>query len=93
MNVIAYSTNHTVAVHDIFNCTVHVEVRNTNNYKFIRNFMKGMIYELDTRKYLFDLINFNGSKLVQVADEILEVYHSNTTFMLYTLHDARAGFS
>ena len=93
MNVIAYSTNHTVAVHDIFNCTFHVEVRNTNNYKFIRNFMKGMMDDLDKRKELFNLINFDGAKVVQVTGEILELDRPNLTCMFCTLYGAKICFS
>ena len=39
---------------------------NTNNSNFISDCMKAFMNELDPRKELFDLINFDGSKVVQV---------------------------
>ena len=58
----------------------------TNNYKFIIDCMKGMTDGIDPRKVLFDLINFDGSKVVQVVGDILELYCPNFTCMLCTLH-------
>ena len=65
INVITYSTHHPVDVCEIFDCTVHMEGRNTKNSKLISDCMKGMIYEIDPSKELFDLINFDGSKVVR----------------------------
>ena len=50
-----------------------MEGGNTNNSRFIRYFMKVMTNKLDTRKELFDLINFDGEKMVQVESDLLEV--------------------
>ena len=40
---------------------------------FIIDCMKGMVDDLDPRKGLFDLINFDGTKVVNVTGELLEV--------------------
>ena len=50
MNSIPHGTHHTVAVNYIFDCTGHTEGGNMNNYKFIRNCMKGIMDKIDTRK-------------------------------------------
>ena len=52
-----------------------------NNYKFVRNFMRIMTDETDTRMELFDLINFYGAKMVQVEVEILEVSRPHLYFV------------
>ena len=82
LNAIVHGTHHPVDVHDIFDFTRHMQVGNTNNSKFIRDFMKGVVDELDPRKELFDPIKFYGKKVVQVAGQILEVDHQNLTCML-----------
>ena len=71
MNTIVYSAHHPVDVHDIFHFTVQMEGGNIHNYKFISDCMKGMMDELDTRKKLFDLINFDGIKVAQVVGDIV----------------------
>ena len=55
------------------------------NPKLISGCMKGIVDELDPRKELFDLINFDGSKVVKVAGELLQVYRTKTTYRLCTL--------
>ena len=69
MNAIAYVTHNPVAGNNIFDCTGHMEGGNTQNSKFISDFIKGVMDELDPRKELFDLINFYGAKVVQVAGD------------------------
>ena len=54
--------------------------------------MNGMINKLDLRKVLFDLINFDSAKLVQVEGELLEVDRPNLTCMLCTLHGGNICF-
>ena len=71
MNTISHGTHHPVVVCDIFYCTGHMEVASTNNCKFIRYCMKGMMYELDPRKELLEMINFDGTKVVQVEGKLL----------------------
>ena len=46
-----------------------MEGGNIENSKSIRNYMKGMMNDIDPRKESFDLIKFNGAKVVQVAGE------------------------
>ena len=41
---------------------------------------------------MFDLINFDGSKVVQVSGETIEVYHTNLTCMLCNFHGANTFF-
>ena len=77
MNEIAYGTHHPGNVHDIFYCTDHIEGGNTNNSMLIRDFMEGRMYEIFPRNELFDMINFDGAKVVQVAGKILEADHTN----------------
>ena len=48
--------------------------------------MKGMLNVLDPRKELFELINFDGTKVVQVEGDLLEVDRKNLTCMLRILH-------
>ena len=48
--------------------------------------MKSMMDELDPRKELFDLINFDGTKVVQVEGELLELDLPNLTYVLFTLN-------
>ena len=93
MNEISHGTHHPVSVRDIFDCTGHMEGRNTNNYRFIINFMEVMKDELDPKKELIDLINFDGAKAVQVAVDILDTDRLNLTFRLFTLHGAKTFFS
>ena len=93
IKVITWGTNNPVAVCDIFDYTGHIEGGNINSYKFIRNFMKGMMDDLDKRKELFNLINFDGAKVVQVTGEILELDRPNLTYMLCTLYGAKICFS
>ena len=50
------------------------------------------MYELDTRKELFDLINFDGAKVVQVTGELLEVNPPNLTCIFLTLHGGNTCF-
>ena len=50
MNEIAHGTHNTVAICDIFDCTWHMDGGNTKNYKFISDFMKRMMNEIDPRK-------------------------------------------
>ena len=63
-----------------------------NNSKFIRNVLKGIMDELDTRQELSDLINFDGAKVLQVTGEILKVECTNLTHMLFTLNGTKALF-
>ena len=67
MNSITHGVHNPVSVQDISDCTGHIEVRNTNNYNFISDIIKSMMDELDPSKELFDLINFDGSKVVHAA--------------------------
>ena len=69
-----------------------MEGGNTNNYKFISDYMKGMMDDIYPRRELFDLINFDGAKLVQVAGDSLELYHPKLTFMLCTFHGGNTCF-
>ena len=69
-----------------------MEGGNTDNSNFISDCMKDMMYELDTRKKLFDLIKFDGTKVVQVAGELLEVKRPNLTCILLTLHGGNTCF-
>ena len=55
--------------------------------------MTGMMDEFDHRKELFELVNFYGAKVVQVAGELLEVDHPNLYCMLCTLHGGNKCFS
>ena len=48
--------------------------------------MKGIMDELDPRKEFFDLINFDGTKVVQVAGELLEVDLPNFSCVLCNFH-------
>ena len=86
LNSITNSTHHPVAVGDIFDCTGNMEGANTNNSKFISNCMKVMMDEIDPRKKLSDLINFDDAKVVQVSGELLEVYRTNLNCMLWNLY-------
>ena len=52
-----------------------------------------MMDKIDPRKELFYLINFDGDKVVQVACELLEVYHPNFTCMLCNMHGGNICFS
>ena len=61
-------------------------VGSKNNPKFIRYCMKFMMDVLDPRKELFDLINFDGTKVVQVEGELLELDLPNLTYVLFTLN-------
>ena len=70
-----------------------MEGENKNNSKFISDCMKGIIDDLDTRKGLFNLIKFYGATVVQVVGELLEVYRSNLTYILCTLHGGNNCFS
>ena len=92
MNAIVHGTHHIVAVCDIFNCTLHMEGGNMNNSKFIRNVLKGIMDELDTRQELSDLINFDGAKVLQVTGEILNADCTNLTCMLFTLNGTNTCF-
>ena len=42
--------------------------------------------EIDPRKKLSDLINFDDAKVVQVSGELLEVYRTNLNCMLWNLY-------
>ena len=47
--------------------------------------MEGMMDDIDPRKELFDLINFDGDKVVKVeSGKLLEVDWPNLTCMLCT---------
>ena len=70
-----------------------MEGGNTNNSTFIRDCTKGMMDEIDPRKELFDLTNFDGSIVVQVTGEIIEVDHQNLTCMFCTFHGANTCFN
>ena len=54
---------------------------------------KVMMNDIDPRKKLFYLINFNGAKVVQLSGELLEVYHTNLTCMLVIFHGSNTCFS
>ena len=82
MNAIVDGTRHTVSVSDTFYCTAHMKGVNTNNYKFISNCMKGMMDYLYQGEGLFNLINFDGAKVVQASGQLLEVDLKNLTCML-----------
>ena len=77
---------------NIFHCTVHVEGGNLDHSKSFVNCMKYMMDEPDPRKEFFDLINFDGAKLVQVSGDILELDRPNLTFILCTLHGGNTCF-
>ena len=93
MNTIGHGTHHPVDVCDIFDFTGYMEGGSINNPKFIRNCMKVIMDDIDTRKRLFNLINFDGYKVVQVAGESLDVYRPNLTCMLCTLNSGNTCFS
>ena len=52
-----------------------------------------MMNELDPRKELFDLINFDGFKVAQVSSGLLDVDLPKLTCKLYTLHCGNTCFS
>ena len=93
MNAIVHGTHHPVAVREIFDCTGHIEGGDTKNSKFISDKMKGVMDGLDPTKELFDLVNFDGATVVQVAGEILEIDRPNLMSMLCCLHGGNTCFS
>ena len=66
---------------------------NIKNSEFIRYFLKSTMDEIDQRKELFDLINFDGIKVVHVAGELLELDRTKLTCMLCTLNCGNTCFS
>ena len=69
-----------------------MEGGNKNNSNFIRYCMKGIMDGLGPSKELFNLIKFDGSKMVQVVGELIEVYCQKITCMLHTLHCGNTCF-
>ena len=69
-----------------------MEESNTNNYNFIVNGMNIMMDELYPRKEIFDLINFDGAKVVQVAGGLIEVDFPNLVCMLCTFYGGNKCF-
>ena len=65
---------------------------NTSNSNFISNCINGMMDEVDPRKEIIRLINFDGAKVVQVAGELLEIDHPKNINILCTLHGGNTGF-
>ena len=86
INSISNGHHHPLDVHDIFDFAGHIEGWNTNNSNYISDSMKVMMDDIDPSKELFDLINFDGAKVVRVTVEILEVDNPNLTCMLFTLN-------
>ena len=85
--------NHPVAVCDIFDCTVNMEIYNKNDSKFIRNCMMSMRDDIYPRTELFNMNNFDSAKVVQVTGEILDVYHTNLTCILSIFKYTNTCFS
>ena len=71
----------------------NMEGGNTNNFKFIIYFMKGLMDELDPRKKLLDLVKFYGAKVVHMSGGLLEVDQPNLTPMFCTFHGGNTCFS